>query len=443
MKVAMVGAGYVGLVSGVCIAHLGHDVVCVEKNGGIVASLQKGQTHFYEAGLSELLSQNLVNGRIIFTSQILEAVVDADIIMIAVGTPSQVDGGIDLSSVVEICVELADIFAGTLRGPVTLAIKSTVLPGTTDTLIRGIFGEKLGELSKFINLAMNPEFLREGSAVSDFMYPDRIVIGADDAIASSKMAELYCSLDVPKIFTSTRTAEMTKYVNNVTLATQISMFNEFARIAEAIGNIDFRVVTNAVHADKRWNNASVVQYLSAGCGFGGSCFPKDLRAMQKYARDYRLDVPIISAVLDINDSQPTHVINALKVQIPKLSDQVVLLLGFAFKEGTSDTRESPGLKMVDLLASEVGQILVHDPLAIGVHNKYNEAGENQRVEFVSDWETALSRASIVVLANPGSEYRRIPQLVTDQYVIDPRSFFSPSDFRCLPYYSVGTGWSVS
>jgi UDPglucose 6-dehydrogenase/GDP-mannose 6-dehydrogenase len=305
VNVAIIGIGYVGLVTGVCLSAKGHKVTCLDINPGIVKRLNQGEPHLYEKGLRELLSSVISNG--LFRAALAEpqALEGSSITIIAVGTPS-VNGSIDLSSVGNAGLLFARYLKGTRRYS-SVVLKSTVIPGTTDTYLRTIIEHESGMVLGEFGLGMNPEFLREGEAIEDFMEPDRIVIGYEDNTTKSLLEELYSPWGCTKLFVNTRTAEMIKYANNCLLATQISAVNELANIASAVSGVDIFEVMQGIHLDKRWSpiledgqrvQPEILTYLRPGCGFGGSCFPKDVEALLSQARSLNAPALILEAVLE-------------------------------------------------------------------------------------------------------------------------------------------------
>src|ERR1035441_9753931 len=297
MKIAVFGTGYVGLVSGVCLAAKGHEVVCLDLRAEVVEKLNRAQPHIHEPGLPELLRRVISETRFRATLSRDDALRDASLILIAVGTPSA-EGRIDLQHIATAAQQIGACLKSSGRF-VAVVVKSTVVPGTTDGPVRKILEESSGKKLGQFGLGMNPEFLREGNAVADFMNPDRIVLGHEDAETRRLLGELYRPWSCEKLEVNTRTAEMIKYANNCLLATQISAVNELANLCSKIGNVDVLQVMAGVHLDKRWNpldpagrrvNPAILSYLLPGCGFGGSCFPKDVQALRTLGREHGLPI---------------------------------------------------------------------------------------------------------------------------------------------------------
>ena len=366
--------------------------------------------------------------------------------LVAVGTPST-DGKIDLKYFGKACEQIGGWLRNARRF-VSVVVKSTVIPGTTDVFVRNIVeraaGKKLGQFG----LGMNPEFLREGSAVEDFMKADRIVLGYEDTRTLTLLREAYRNWSCEKLEVNTRTAEMIKYANNCLLATQISAVNELANLCFEVGNVDVEQVMAGVHLDKRWNpigpggkrtNPQILTYLVPGCGFGGSCFPKDLQALRTMGREHGLLMPILQSVLDINDQQPLQVLRLLKSQFSDLSGKRILVLGIAFKPETDDVRESASLRIIRELAAAGCQVVAHDPLAGA-----NAAKELADVEFTlaADWKAEIARTDAVVIATKWPEYLGLKRAATlrsskNQVIVDPRRLFRPNDFKKAIYLTIG------
>ena len=449
MKVSIVGAGYVGVVTAVGLAARGHHVTCFDIRRDVVDLLNSSTSPFYERGLEELLASVVANGR--FQAELVaqDQLVDSDIMIITVGTPAG-ETNINLEYVKGACETVGRALKSS-ENFMPIVVKSTVVPGTTDTFIRKIIehssGKKLGEFG----LGMNPEFLREGSAVDDFMDPDRIVLGHDDPATLAALRELYQSWDCQMIAVSSRTAEMIKYANNCLLATQISAVNELANIAAAIGKIDIMDVLNGVTADKRWSpvladgsrvRPDILHYLVPGPGFGGSCFRKDLEALSAKAREVGAASEVLDAVLDVNRSQPSQVIKLLEASLGELTGRKILLLGLAFKPDTDDVRESVSMVLLESLLAEGSHVLAHDPLA--VDNARKRVDQNGMVTFVDGWESVLPKVDAVVIATNWKEYSRLSSHacqsdIENKVIVDTRRLFSQSDFPHSVYLSIGKG----
>lgn len=441
MRVTVVGTGYVGLVSGVCLAAKGHDVTCVDINPRIVESLNRGVPTIYENGLEELLRKTIREGRFRATSNLREALSDSDGVIIAVGTPSE-NGVIDLTYVREVARDVGG-FVKTHDSFLPIVVKSTVVPGTTDTVVRqeveGASGKRLGEFG----LGMNPEFLREGDAVSDFMCPDRIVLGYEDGKTLAFLKDLYSPWDCEKLCVNTRTAEMIKYSNNALLAVQISAVNELANLAGALGGIDIVDVMKGIHLDKRWNpvvggkrvEPEILTYLMPGCGFGGSCFPKDVQALRSQGEHVGLPMRMLNSVLTVNEKQPLEVIEILERELGSLAGKTCLILGLAFKPGTDDVRETASLPIIRGLLEHGAVVAAHDPIATENFRRAMGAGN---VAFHDDWKAALPAAEVVVVATRWPEYRELGEMSFDGKVIfDARRLLAGKRPAGARYLSIG------
>jgi UDPglucose 6-dehydrogenase/GDP-mannose 6-dehydrogenase len=440
MKVTVVGTGYVGLVSGVCFAAKGHDVCCVDVNPEIVRSLNDGEPHIYERGLTNLLHEVLATRRFKADRSLEAALAETDIAIIAVGTPS-VDGVIDLSYVRSAARGIGAWLRHTDKF-LPVIVKSTVIPGTTDTIVKEEIEAASGKRVGQFGLGMNPEFLREGDAVEDFMAPDRIVLGYEDERTLACLDELYAPWDCDKLRVSTRTAELIKYANNALLATQISAVNEIANLAAAIGGIDVMDVVAGVHLDKRWNpilngarvSPEVLSYLVPGCGFGGSCFPKDVQALRAQGRQLGLPMGVLDAVLTVNARQPDQVVTMLERHLGDLASMTCLVLGLAFKPGTDDVRESPALKIVDGLNRRGANIIAHDPIA-SANFKVACGPLASAVTFTEDWCSRVAEAQAILVVTRWDEYQGLAELdLKGKVVFDARRMFCRTQFPASTSY---------
>lgn len=357
MKISVIGCGYVGCVTGVCFADLGHEVVLVDVDRAKVSAISAGQSPIYEPGLDELMRKN--RDRISATTDLTPAVGSTDITFVAVGTPSDEDGAIDLRYVLGACEEIGQALVEGDNYHVVV-VKSTVFPGTTEEKIRPILERASGKTAgKDFGLGMNPEFLREGSAIRDCLAPDRIVIGADDPMTAAVMKDLYAPIRAPVIVTPVKVAEMIKYTSNAVLAAKISLANEIGNLCKRMG-IDSREVFTAVGLDGRLNPA----FFRTGIGFGGSCFPKDVRALIAGAREHGEDLKILRAVLEVNEEQPKRLLSLLERHIPDLRGRTIGVLGLAFKPDTDDIRESRALPVVAALLAAGARVVAYDPAAM-------------------------------------------------------------------------------
>ena len=449
VRIAVVGTGYVGLVSGTCLAAKGHVVRVLDLRPEVVESINRGVPTIHEAGLPELLSDVVSQKRLDAALASEESLGDAEVVLLCVGTPSK-DGAIDLSQIRSAATMVGRWLRGR-KGFTSVIVKSTVLPGTTDTLVLETLesesGRRLG--TEGFGLGMNPEFLREGEAVSDFMHPDRIVFGHEDSGTLALLKRMYAAWTCETLAVNTRTAEMIKYANNCMLALQISAMNELANVAAAVGGIDFMDVVRGVTADKRWNpiagdgrrlDPGILSYLVPGCGFGGSCFPKDVEAMRTLAAKVGVQPRIFQSVLDVNALQPVAVLRPFLDMLGREQRRItVLLLGLAFKPGTDDVRESASLRMANHLADLGIRVLAHDPVASKGAMTALGAGV---IETVDDWQQAVQEADGVVLATRWPEYGALsdnPSILDGKVFLDARRMFEPGRFPKARHVAVGFG----
>ena len=422
MRIAVAGTGYVGLVSGVCLAEKGHQVICVDTDAGKVARINSGIPPIYENGLEEILKKNI--GKSLWaTTNLQQAVMDTDVSLIAVGTPF--DGeNIDLSYVRTVARQIGEALSQK-DSYHTVVVKSTVVPGTTDEVVIPILEQASGKKAGVgFGVAMNPEFLKEGEAIQDFMYPDRIVYGGIDDRSLGVLRRLYEVFDgVDHLATNCRTAEMIKYAANSLLATMISFSNEIANLCAATGGIDVTEVTRGVHLDKRLSpilqdgtriTPAFTTYIEAGCGFGGSCFPKDVKALVAYGRNKCSSMRILESVIAVNESQPLRLIALLNRHFPDLQGVKIAVLGYAFKPGTDDIRESPALFVTKELLRQGAVVNGYDPIAQDEAKKL--FGEDA-VHFCSDLEIAIDGVQAIVIITRWSEFEGLPALISN---IDPQ-----------------------
>lgn len=407
MKIAVIGLGYVGLVSGVGLAARGHEVVGVDVVPEKAAAIGRGEVPFHEPGLPELLAENLAAGRFRVTTDLTEALAGAHVSMIAVGTPSGPEG-IDLQYVAAAAEAIGRALPATAPGHV-VCVKSTVVPGSTDGLVAEALARGAGRPDA-AGLAMNPEFLREGSAMADFMAPDRIVVGADSPAAADAIAALYAGFEAPLLRTSLRDAEAIKYATNALLALMVSYSNELAGILEATPGTDVDVVMDGLHLDRRLTfvgpgprrTAELATYLRAGMGFGGSCLPKDVEALRAHGQAVDAPTPLLDAVLAVNRQRPERVLRLLDGALGGLAGREVAVLGLAFKAGTDDVRASSGLAAASRLVEAGARVRVHDPL-VGPGRVELCAG----VLHAATAEAALAGADAALIATAWPEYRAL------------------------------------
>lgn len=445
MKLGVIGTGYVGLVSGTCLASKGHQVTCFDINKHTIRGLQKGICHIYENDLEDLLKSSENNISFEVSNSTTESqLMDFDAVFVAVSTPT-INGRIDLSQIESVGRLMGRLIKNSNKY-VSIIIKSTVIPGTTDTFFKEIVEKESGKIVGDFGLGMNPEFLKEGTAVEDFMFPDRIVFGYEDEKTLDILQNIYEPWSCEKVELNTRSAEMMKYVNNALLATLISTVNEYSNIARTIGGIDYDRVLRGVHLDNRWTPLSaegkkirpkIIDYLKPGCGYGGSCLPKDVMALSAMAEDISVPSKILSAVIDVNDRQPQVILDILKNKVKNLIDQRVLLLGLSYKPDTDDVRESVSLKLLALLGGKVKSLTAHDPIAI--ENAKKAIDSNIQVNFVDNWRPQLEKNDIVIIATNWIEYTDISKLnnkINGKILFDTRGLLGTSDLSGITYLTV-------
>lgn len=413
MNLSIIGTGYVGLVSGACLAEKGHDVTCVDIDPARVAALNRAESPIYEEGLENLLRRN-VGQRLRATTDLEAAVVNSGLTLIAVGTPF--DGKmIDLTAVLAATRQIGAALKRKTDYHAVI-VKSTVVPGTTDRhvvpALEAASGKRAGA---DFGVGMNPEFLSEGEAVNDFMFPDRIVLGGIDERTIERLDEVYAPFpDAPRVRTNPSTAEMIKYASNALLANLISFSNELANLGAALGSIDSTDVMRGLHLSQYFRNRNsdglppITSFLKAGCGFGGSCLPKDVKALISHGRNVGEAMPLLQAVIQINEAQPQQIIRLLQKHFPKLQGLRVAVLGLAFKPGTNDVRESPAFPIMRALLHERATVSVYDPIAIPDARKvFDEPG----LRYCDSLAAAIAEADAVIVVTPWKEFEIVPELL--------------------------------
>lgn len=438
MKIAIVGTGYVGLVTGLSLATLGHKVICVDNDKNKISKINNGESPFYEPGINELLKNVLKKKTLYATENLEKSVLESDVTIVAVGTPT-VDNKIDLSSIKKAAEQIGKAL-GKSRKYHVVAVKSTVLPGVTEKLIKPILEKYSKKKAGVFGLCMNPEFLREGNALEDALHPDRIVIGQFNDKSGKEFVKIYKKVPVPKIFTNLWTAELTKYAANALFATLISFSNEIARISESTGKTDVVDVWKSVHLDKRLSpyvgkkqvKPGLLNYILSGCGFGGSCFPKDIKALANFAREQKVDAKIIQSVIDVNKTQPHQVLLLLKKAVGEnLKGKKIAVLGLSFKANTDDIRESAAFPIIEELISQGAKVIAHDPM---VYQKaIPEQLNNLRVTFAKDINEAIKGSDAAILVTAWDEYLKIsPQFfkknMKHPIVVDGRRVYDKISF---------------
>jgi UDPglucose 6-dehydrogenase len=430
MNIAVIGTGYVGLVTGACFAEFGVDVTCVDIDAEKIARLSSGEMPIYEPGLEQLVVKNMQSGRLQFTTDIKAAVEQALVIFLAVGTPPKSDGSPDLSFVEAAASSVAEH----MNGYKVVVTKSTVPIGTGEYLRKRILAQN-PRLN--FGIVSNPEFLREGAAISDFMRPDRVVIGSRDAEAIAIMRDLYRPLyliEAPFVLTSLEAAELTKYAANAFLATKISFINEIASLCESIG-CDVHDVAKAIGMDRRIGN----KFLHPGPGFGGSCFPKDTQALASVARQFGRDSLIVDAVIEVNRRQRRAMLPKIEQLVGGFEGKTIAVLGLAFKPETNDMREAPSIEIIEGLLKGGAMVRAYDPVAM------LEAAEIlPEISYADDEYAAVTNADALVFVTEWNQFRaldmrRVRDLMRSPRIADLRNIYEPEDMRELGFEYVGVG----
>ena len=433
MHVAMIGTGYVGLVSGACFADFGHRGTCIDKDAGKIAGLHEGRMPIYEPGLDVLVAQNVKAGRLSFTTDATRAVAEADAVFIAVGTPSRRgDGHADLSYVFAAAEEIA----GLIDGFTVIVTKSTVPVGTGDEIEKIIRARRPDAQFAVVS---NPEFRREGAAIEDFKRPDRVVVGLNDDRARAVMTELYRPLylnETPIQFTERRTSELIKYAGNAFLAMKITFINEMADLCEAVG-ADVQQVARGIGLDKRIGG----KFLNAGPGYGGSCFPKDTLALVRTAVDAGSPVRLIETTVAVNEARKKAMAGKVAAVVGDLKDKVVGVLGLTFKPNTDDMRDAPALDIIPALQALGAKVQAFDPEGMTEARHMLEC-----VDFREDAYSAAQGADVLVIITEWDQFRaldldRVKDLMTHPVMVDLRNIYKPDDMRAMgfTYASIGRG----
>ena len=430
MKIAIVGTGYVGLVAGACFAESGNDVVCVDNNTTKIRMLRKGKIPIYEPGLEELVRRNTAEGRLTFSTSLPSAVRDSQVIFIAVGTPQDEDGSADLKHVLAVARDIAKA----MNGYKVIVDKSTVPVGTSRKVQEVVRRETKHPFS----VVSNPEFLKQGAAIDDFLKPDRVVIGAEDERATELMLELYAPFTrtgAPIMVMDCASAELSKYAANSMLATRISFMNEVANLCEVVGG-DVDHVRKAIGADRRIGTS----FLFPGCGYGGSCFPKDVQAMIRFAGDAGYEFKILQSVNEVNTAQKSRLFAKMKKQLGSLTGKTIAVWGLSFKPRTDDMREAPSIPLIEALLTAGAKVRAYDPEATGVAKGIF----GTRIMYAANNYDALKNADALAIVTEWNEFRRpdfarMRTLMRDPIVFDGRNLFTPGQMKQngFRYYSIG------
>ncbi len=430
MKIAVIGTGYVGLVAGACLAENGNEVICVDKDQAKIATLEAGKMPIYEPGLEEMVRRNTAEARLTFTTDLPSAVRASEIVFIAVGTPQGEDGSADLQHVLGVAHEI-----GKAINKFTVVVdKSTVPVGTAKKVQAAV----ASETSVPFSVVSNPEFLKQGAAIEDFMKPDRVVIGCDDPKAGEIMRAVYAPFTrtgAPIMVMDTPSAELCKYAANAMLATRISFMNEIANVCERVG-ADAEAVRKAVGSDRRIGTS----FLFPGIGYGGSCFPKDVKAMLKSAADEGYDFKILHAVEAVNQLQKSRLVEKMQAHFGDMSGRTIALWGLAFKPRTDDMREAPAITIVEKLLAMGATVKAYDPEAMETaHRVFGD-----RITYCQHSYDALAGADALAVVTEWNEFRepdfkKMKQLLKSPVVFDGRNIYSPEQMRGLgfQYFSIG------
>ncbi len=427
-NLTVVGVGHVGLVTGACFADLGNQVVALDTDQNRISGLQRGQLPIYEPGLEELVGRNLAAGRLRFTTSYAEAIAEAEFVFIAVGTPGGAEGEADLKHI----RQAAESIAQAMIAPLIIVNKSTVPVGTGDWLADIVRSHQ--RVSVPFSVVSNPEFLREGAAITDFMHPARTVLGSTDARAAEKVAQLHLPLRAPIMITDLRTAEMIKYASNAFLATKISFINEIANICEALG-ADIKEVATGMGYDPR----ITPHFLEAGLGYGGSCFPKDVKALAYMAAEKGRHPQLLQAVMEINDDRRSLLVDKTRELLGDLRGKVIGLLGLTFKPDTDDLREAPALEVARLFSSEGARIRAYDPVAM------ERAAELfPEIQMAPDPYSLAAGCDAIVVCTEWNEFiqldlQRFHDQMSQPVIVDGRNIYDPRQMARLGFRYVGFG----
>jgi UDPglucose 6-dehydrogenase len=435
MRISIVGAGYVGLVTGACFAEKGHKVVCVDVDESKVEIINKRKSPIYEIGLEQLLQKN-VGTNLFSTSDLHSSVINSEITLIAVGTPFN-GRGIDLTFIKDATLKIGEALRHK-QSLHSIVVKSTVIPGTTDDFVTPLLEKVSGKKADVdFDVGVNPEFLTEGQAVQDFLFPDRIVLGSNNARCFETLNELYSNFkNVPMVRVNNKTAEMIKYASNAMLATSISFANELGNLCSVLGGVDIVDVMKGVHLSNYLRprcfagervQAPITSFFEAGCGFGGSCLPKDVKAIIACGKEVGVEMPILSSVIKTNEQQPRRMIEILKHFFPSLKDVKVAVLGLSFKPDTSDIRESPAIPIIHYLLEGGAVIVAYDPAAISEARKIFN---NLNVKFACSLPEAINEAQAIVVITKWKEFEKLPELLKETkpppVVVDGRRMLDKS-----------------
>lgn len=435
MKIAIIGTGYVGLVSGTCFADMGIDVTCIDIDSAKIDALRKGIVPIYEPGLDELVKSNYEKGRLKFTTDLADVIDDVEVIFSAVGTPPDEDGSADLQYVLGVARQI-----GRLMNRYLLVVTKSTVPVGTAALVREAIADELEARGVDIpfDVASNPEFLKEGAAIKDFMHPDRVVVGTDSDRAKDIMHKLYRPFMLSSdrmIYTDIPSAEMIKYAANAMLATRISFMNDIANLCDLVG-ADVNMVRKGIGSDHRIGT----KFLYPGCGYGGSCFPKDVKAIIRTAAKHGYEMRVLKAVEEVNERQKSLLFDKLMRHFGPIDGRTVAIWGLAFKPETDDMREAPSLRLIDLLTDAGARVKVYDPIAMDECRRRL----GNRVEYCGDMYEATADADAVMLLTEWKEFRvpswkTLARTMSGKVVLDGRNIYDRAELESegFTYYALG------
>jgi UDPglucose 6-dehydrogenase len=442
LKICVIGTGYVGLVTGACLAETGHFVTCIDSNAAKVRKLKQGVIPFYEPGLADMVRRNTRERRLLFATSLADAAAGADLFFIAVGTPASDNGSSDIRQVLAAAANLGRV----LSKPVTIVAKSTSPVGTVERIRKTIQRElrRRGKAIEF-DLVSNPEFLKEGDAINDFMRPDRVIIGVDNPRATQQMRQLYAPIirsHEQLLVMGIRDAEMTKYAANAMLASRISLMNEIANLSECVG-VDVENVRLGIGSDRRIGYS----FIYPGCGYGGSCFPKDVKSLVYQAKRHKLKPRTLQAVDDTNEAQKLRLFEKIRNEFgPRLKGRVFALWGISFKPGTDDIREAPALTLIAKLVGAGAQVCAYDPMAMDNARRAlpGKWFSGKSLSFAKDQYAAAKGADALILVTEWESFRspdfaRLKKIMRQQFIFDGRNQYDKASVMALGFAYRGIG----
>lgn len=429
MNIVVIGTGYVGLVTGTCLSELGNKVICIDKDALKIKTLKKGRSPIYEPGLEELIQRNFKEGRLFFDTSLKSVIKEAELVFIAVGTPSRLNGSADMSY-----VQVAAKEVGQLLDHYVVVINKSTVPVGSGQMVKNIIKKYYkGEF----DIVSCPEFLREGSAVDDFMNPDRVVVGNSSDRAKKIMEEVFKPLNTPILFTDIETAELIKYASNSFLATQISFINNLSNLTEKVGG-DIIKIAEGMRLDKRIGKHA---FLNAGVGYGGSCFPKDVKALIYTAKSNKIPFSILDEVERVNYNQRKNLIKKIKLLLPKIKNAKISIWGLAFKPKTDDVREAPALMIIKELLKAGAKLKAFDPVA--EHN-FKALISNKNIQYCPNPFEAVKGSDLLVIMTDWDEFKEIDKaelknLLIKPNIIDGRNIYDPVEMKDLGFNYLGVG----